>query len=135
MLSNKDKRAMYDRFGHEGANMGSAGGFNTDFQDFGNVNLQDIFSQLFEGAGFNPFGGAQSSQQMNPNAPQKGKDLQVCLSLFCGSLCLYLSVSMYVYVCVCVCVCVCVFYVCLFVAFPVCVSYDFCCLRLFFFYF
>lgn len=55
VLSNQEKRAHYDRFGHAG--MGGASGFG------GGMNMDDIFSQfgdIFGGAFGGSFGGARS---------------------------------------------------------------------------
>lgn len=70
VLSDKDKRARYDQFGHAGVDPnfggGAAGGnpFQGDF-DFG-----DIFNSVF--GGFGGFGGRQA----NPNAPRRGTDTE-----------------------------------------------------------
>ena len=71
VLSDSDKKAKYDRFGHAGvdpsygAGQGSGfGGMNMDFD------LGDIFSSFFGGG----FGG--STQRANPNAPRRGSDIQ-----------------------------------------------------------
>ena len=50
VLSNPQKRQMYDQFGHQAANMGGGQGFNPN--DFGNINdiFGDIFGDLFGGA-------------------------------------------------------------------------------------
>lgn len=80
VLSNPDKKAKYDRFGHEG--MRGAGGFGG-----GSMNMEDIFSHfgdIFEGAGFDPFesffgrgrrGGARQAQG------QRGSNLRVNVKL------------------------------------------------------
>ncbi len=72
VLSDGEKRARYDQFGHAGVdpNFGASGGgygggFGGGFGDFGD--LGDIFSSFF-GGGFG--GGARR----NPNAPRKGND-------------------------------------------------------------
>ena len=64
VLSDKDKRARYDQFGHaafDGANgqgFGGAGGF--DFSDF-DINLDDILGNMFGGGfGFSSRGGTRS---------------------------------------------------------------------------
>lgn len=71
VLSDTEKRARYDQFGHDGPNMGGfgggAGGF--DFGGFGGMG--DIFDQLFGGMG----GGARR------NAPQQGNDLRFDLRI------------------------------------------------------
>ena len=75
VLSDSDKRQRYDQFGHAGVDpqaggYGGAGGFNGGFGDFG-----DIFESFFGGG----FGGGGSRR--NPNAPQKGRDLQYSVEL------------------------------------------------------
>jgi molecular chaperone DnaJ len=69
VLSDEQKRATYDRFGHVDPNqgMGGGGGFNgADFGGFG-----DLFDMFFGGGG----------QRRNPNAPQRGSDLQYNLTI------------------------------------------------------
>ncbi|HEY3875336.1 MAG TPA: molecular chaperone DnaJ [Candidatus Kapabacteria bacterium] len=82
VLSDTDKRARYDRFGHEGVRA-------NDFGHYQNAN--DIFSHfadIFGGMGASSpmgsifdqfFGGGQ--QQRSPNAPERGADLQIPLQL------------------------------------------------------
>ena len=75
VLSDKDKRARYDQFGHAGVDPnfgGGAGGspFQGDF-DFG-----DIFNSVF-GGGFGGFGGRQA----NPNAPRRGSDAEAVINV------------------------------------------------------
>jgi len=56
VLSDDDKRAAYDRFGHaavDGSGMGGTGGFSGDFTGFGG--LGDIFEEFFG------FGGQRAS--------------------------------------------------------------------------
>lgn len=78
ILSDPQKKARYDQFGfagvdpNYGAGQGGAGGFGFD----GDIDLGDIFSSFFGGgSGFGGFGGR------NPNAPQKGRDIQISVSL------------------------------------------------------
>ena len=68
VLSDSDKRAAYDRFGHQGVRGPSGGpGFETvDFSDFA-----DIFGDMF---GFGGFGGR--SRSASRTAPHRGADLQ-----------------------------------------------------------
>ena len=68
VLSDTDKRAAYDRFGHQGVRGPNGGpGFETvDFSDFA-----DIFGDMF---GFGGFGGR--SRQASRNSPRRGVDLQ-----------------------------------------------------------
>jgi molecular chaperone DnaJ len=70
VLSDEQKRAAYDRFGHAGVNGGGFGGA-TDFTGFG---VEDIFETFFGG-----FGGAGRSGSRR--APRRGQDLRYDLSL------------------------------------------------------
>ena len=63
VLSDSQKRAKYDRFGHAG--MGDTGGFQDFTGDFG-----DLFEGLFNSFGFGGMGGRSR------NAPRRGRDLQ-----------------------------------------------------------
>lgn len=68
ILSDKEKRARYDQFGHAGVdpNFNADGGsYGGGFGDFGD--LGDIFNSFFGGG----FGGGRRS---NPNAPRRGND-------------------------------------------------------------
>jgi molecular chaperone DnaJ len=70
VLSDDEKRAAYDRFGHAGVrNAGGAPDFSVDF-DFA-----DIFGDLFG------FGGFGRSSSRSRNAPRRGADLQYRLDL------------------------------------------------------
>lgn len=71
VLSDSEKRAAYDRFGHAGVR-GPGGGvdFNVDFSDFA-----DIFGDLFG------FGGFGRSTRRSRNVPRRGADLQYRLNL------------------------------------------------------
>lgn len=81
VLSDSQKRARYDQFGfagvdpNYGAGQGGAGyggGFGFD----GDIDLGDIFSSFFGGgSGFGGFGGR------NPNAPQRGRDIQSSITI------------------------------------------------------
>ncbi len=66
VLSDKDKRARYDQFGHAGVdpNFGAGAGGSAYGQG---IDLDDIFSSFFGG-----FGGRRSS---NANAPARGSDV------------------------------------------------------------
>lgn len=75
VLSDSQKKARYDRFGHAGVDPnngagggGFGGGFGGEGFDFGDIG--DIFSSFFGGG----FGG--STRQSNPNAPRRGEDIQ-----------------------------------------------------------
>lgn len=79
VLSDPDKKARYDQFGFAGVDpsygAGQGGGFGGGFGFDGDIDLGDIFSSFFGGGFGGGFGGR------NPNAPQKGRDIQVSLSL------------------------------------------------------
>ncbi len=72
VLSDSEKRARYDQFGHAGVDpnygAGGAGGYNVDFGDIG-----DIFSSFFGGG----FGGSRS----NSNAAHRGADIRQTVML------------------------------------------------------
>jgi molecular chaperone DnaJ len=71
ILSDSDKRAAYDRFGHAGVRgAGGAQDFTVDF-----TNFADIFGDLLG------FGGFGRSQARARNAPRRGPDLQYRLDL------------------------------------------------------
>ena len=84
VLSDPKKRQMYDQYGfacvdpsYAAQNGGGAGGFG-GFGGADGVDLGDIFGDIF-GGGFGGFGG--SSRQANPNAPRKGQDIRVRITL------------------------------------------------------
>ena len=83
VLSDKDKKARYDQFGHAGVdpNYGAgagAGGFGGGFGGFGGgIDLDDILGSMF-GGGFGGFGG---QRRTNPNQPRRGADIRVSLVL------------------------------------------------------
>lgn len=93
MLGSKDKRSMYDQFGHAGVNNGGPGGpggpGQGDFGGFNGGNFGDFFGDVFGGAG-GPFGGAgggfggQRAQQ-KPKLESTLLEVQVTLEdLFYG---------------------------------------------------
>lgn len=68
ILSDDEKRSMYDQFGHQGVSGGGPGpDMNDIFSNFG-----DIFSDFFG------FGGGRSR---DPNAPARGSDLEMRLGV------------------------------------------------------
>lgn len=71
VLSDDQKRARYDQFGHEdpSQNQGFGGGFS-GFDGFGG--FEDIFNTFFGGGG---------SRRRNSNAPRAGADLQYSMSI------------------------------------------------------
>jgi molecular chaperone DnaJ len=76
VLSDDQKRAAYDRFGHEGVNGG--GGFGGQGQGFTDVN--DIFSQVFGDAFGDVFGG-RGGGGARQNGPRRGSDLRYDLEI------------------------------------------------------
>ena len=80
VLSDKEKRARYDQFGHAGVDPNFnpnayGGGFGGGFGGFGGFDdLGDILGSMFGGG----FGGGRRS---NPNAPRRGGDVQVTVNL------------------------------------------------------
>ena len=76
VLSDEQKRAAYDQFGHAGAQGGGFGGFGGG----GGMNMDDIFSQfgdIFGNRGGGGFGGGRSQGRRTV----KGSDLRVKLKL------------------------------------------------------
>lgn len=75
VLSDTDKRARYDRFGHQG--VGGAGGFGG-----GGFNMEDIFSQFGDIFGdASPFGSFFGSSGGGRRMVRKGSDLRIKLTL------------------------------------------------------
>lgn len=81
VLSDPQKRAAYDQYGHAGTDpnfgaggFGGASGFSGGFDSSGFGGFEDIFSSFFGGGG----GGFGST---NPNAPRPGDDLTYTLDL------------------------------------------------------
>ncbi len=75
VLSNSDKKARYDQFGHAGMNGASGGGFG------GGFSMEDIFSQfgdIFGGhfGGFGGFGGF-GSQSRGGRRVNRGSDIRI----------------------------------------------------------
>ncbi|MED3725387.1 molecular chaperone DnaJ [Priestia filamentosa] len=69
VLSDDQKRAHYDQFGHTDPNQGGFGG-GGDFG--GGFGFEDIFSSFFGGGG---------GRRRDPNAPRQGADLQYTMTL------------------------------------------------------
>ena len=64
ILSDREKRAAYDRYGHAGVN-------TQGMPDFTNIDLSDILEGIFGFGGFGGMGGRRSPR----NAPRRGADL------------------------------------------------------------
>jgi len=81
VLSDKNKRQQYDQFGHAAFD-GAQGGAGFDM---GDINLDDILSNLF-GGGFGGFGGFSSSfsgfgGNRNSNRARRGEDMLMRINL------------------------------------------------------
>ena len=78
VLSDADKRRKYDQFGFAGVDpsyaAGQGGGYGGGGFGFdGDIDLGDIFSSFF--------GGGFSGGSRNPNAPQRGRDIQATINI------------------------------------------------------
>ena len=73
VLSDTDKRAQYDQFGHSLGGRGFQGfdGFQDSFQSFG-----DVFGDLFE-----DFFGGGSQRGRSSASPRRGSDLEIGLEI------------------------------------------------------
>ena len=79
ILSDKEKRARYDQFGHAGVdpNFNPGGGFGGGFggfTDMGDIDLGALFGSFFGGG----FGGGGSSRR---NGPQKGETIRTGVAI------------------------------------------------------
>ncbi len=75
ILSDDDKKAKYDQYGHAAFENGGAGGYG-GFEGF---DFGDIFSSFFGGGGgFGGFGGGGGNRR---NAPQRGEDIYARVTL------------------------------------------------------
>ena len=71
VLSDPDKKAKYDQFGHAAFDPSSGGGFDGGFGGFGDFgDIGDIFSSFFGGG----FGGSSGQRR---NGPVRGEDIGV----------------------------------------------------------
>ena len=82
ILSDSEKRARYDQFGWAGVDPSAGGG--ADFGGFGGFgggfDMGDIFGDLFGGI-FGGGGGGGGGSRRNANAPRRGEDVSVRLTL------------------------------------------------------
>jgi molecular chaperone DnaJ len=70
VLSDDERRRLYDSYGHEGLR---TGGFQPDFGDFGSIS--DLFSAFFGSGGFDAFGGRARG------GPMQGADVAVAVAI------------------------------------------------------
>ena len=80
VLSDEQKRAAYDRYGHEGVKGSTRDFDNVDFSSFGGVNFEDILESLFGGAGRGGFGGFSGGGAAQAG-PRQGAHLKYDLEL------------------------------------------------------
>lgn len=74
VLSDPQKKARYDQYGHAGVDPNSFGGAGAGFGDFDFGGIGDIFESFFGGGGF-----GRSSRSRN--GPQKGADIRHSIQL------------------------------------------------------
>ncbi|MBO5380309.1 MAG: molecular chaperone DnaJ [Clostridia bacterium] len=72
VLSDEEKKAKYDQFGHAAFEQGGGGAYSGGFGDFGGFDMGDIFSSIFSGG---------ASRANRTNAPQDGDDIVVRVSI------------------------------------------------------
>lgn len=72
VLTNADKKAQYDQFGHEGMGQG-AGGFGGGFGGFSGAGFGDIFEDIFD-----MFGGGGGSRRQGPT---RGADIRYGMNI------------------------------------------------------
>ena len=79
VLSDADKRAKYDRYGHSALDAASGGASGFEGFDMG-----DIFSDIF-GGGFGGFGGFSDifggGRQSQRSGPQRGDDMRASMEI------------------------------------------------------
>jgi len=76
ILSDSDKKAKYDKFGHAGVNPNGFGGFDgfSGVEDYGFGGIGDIFESFFGNMGF-------SSSNKKKNGPQRGADIKTYVEI------------------------------------------------------
>jgi molecular chaperone DnaJ len=80
VLSDKEKRARYDQFGHAGVGSSAASdGMGGGFYGGTNINMEDIFSHFEDifGGGFGGFGGTSSHRRRTA----RGADIKISVKL------------------------------------------------------
>lgn len=76
VLSDQQKRARYDQFGHAGVDpsYGAGGGGGYSYSGFDDIDLGDLFGSFFGG-------GFSGRNRTNPNAPQKGRNININVTI------------------------------------------------------
>jgi molecular chaperone DnaJ len=77
VLSDKEKRAKYDQFGH--AAFDQTGGPSYNYSDFSDI-FGDLFSNIGGFGGFSDFF-SSGSRRRDPNAPVQGNDVQTRINI------------------------------------------------------
>lgn len=77
VLSDADKKARYDQFGHAGVDPNYGGG--ADGYGGFSGDMSDIFESIF--GGFGGFGGSTRSAASNANAPRRGGDINTSVKI------------------------------------------------------
>ena len=81
VLSDPDKKAKYDRFGQAGVDPSYGAGQSGGYGGFSGYNSEDFdFSDIFSSFFGGGFGGS-SSYRTDPNAPQRGSDVQAHITI------------------------------------------------------
>lgn len=79
VLSDPEKRSRYDQFGHAGIDPNYGAGQGSGFGGFeGDIDLGDLFGNIFGGFGGSGFG---YSSQSRRTGPQRGQDIAVSIEL------------------------------------------------------
>lgn len=76
ILSDPEKRAQYDQFGHAAFDP-TMGGGGTGYENFDFGNFSDLFGGIFGDF----FGGGGRTRTRNANAPQRGQDVQLRMNV------------------------------------------------------
>ena len=79
VLSDPDKRARYDQFGHAGMGGAAGGGFNGQGMDMNDI--FSMFGDIFGGGGFGGFGGFGGGGGRTQQTRYRGSDLRVKVKL------------------------------------------------------
>jgi len=80
ILSDEQKRAQYDQFGHAAFDR-SAGGYGGGAYGSADFDFGDIFGDIFGNSGFGDFFGGGSSTRRNTGGAQRGADLQTTVTI------------------------------------------------------
>lgn len=80
VLSDANKRRQYDQFGHAAFENGGAGASGFGGFDMGDIDLGDIFGDLF-GGGFSSFTGGFGQRGNRAKRAMRGEDVRVVLNL------------------------------------------------------